>query len=943
MKNRTCLILSLLLFMGTILPSWAVIATPEPIPYTNSDGSIDYVYLRGDEYGHYLTTLSGKIIEGSYVGADINADTIRINHKNAPQKELVNSYVPSSGTIRIPVVLVNFTDEQFTLSDPVAKFKDFFNGKGGSHPSATGSVQEYFKASSNNALTIVYDVFGPYNLAHDMAYYGANTSSSHDKNVGELVIEAATLASAAGVDFSVYDNNHDGNVDNLSIIVAGHNEAEGASANTIWPHYYMVNSGNSFSGKYIKGYLVISEYCSSKGNTQAGIGTYCHEFGHALGLPDLYNTVEGDTYTVGSWDVMCTGSYNNSGNTPPTYTAFERFAMGWLKPEQLHTATLCNLPPIETSNQAYLIANSAHNLLPLTPSPDEYFLLENRQAVGWDSNNGALVGTGMMISHITFSYSKWQYNTFNNSVPLGFAIVSANVVNPIRSTPADLFPGTGGITSWIPTYNDGTMMTSQAITNIKVQDNNAISFRFGQQTDKGFFFVPEITDILTTTYDGGIVSIEIDTVSVVTKNIASSTYKIYCSSSYFEYSIDEGVTWHTDSDTLTRIVPENKYDSVALFIRYIPRKQECTSRKAYITIESDDEQFANQLQIEGYSPRPIYIHQPQLLEPINISSTSFTAQWEPQEDADFNYLTLYYYTNEQSTYVQDFSSFSSLDEIQEQGWSANFVDQIQTVSYSGKAVAFTQTGQQITSCAFTSAPSSIRFWVSNNLTSTISSPTTGGSFTVEGWEDGQWHIIANVPMKATTKNVTKQYLFSEEEKYTKFRITYEHEGGNGSCVIDDFTATFDKTTHYICQGTERELSGSTSRAIFRDLTPSTSYYFAVQAYEYKKESCEEHFSPLSVIQVVTTLPDNNVSQQMVVQHTQDGQYFVELPEIADGLQELLIFNLQGELIESFSIPYGNASVFIPTQHLQKGEMYILKLKAKSSKLLRKSSYGKMIY
>ena len=125
--------------------------------------------------------------------------------------------------------------------------------------------------------------------------------------------------------------------------------------------------------------------------------------------------------------------------------------------------------------------------------------------------------------------------------------------------------------------------------------------------------------------------------------------------------------------------------------------------------------------------------------------------------------------------------------------------------------------------------------------------------------------------------------------------------------------------------------------------PSTTYYFAVQAYEYKEESCEEHFSPLSVVQVISTLSENNVGQEMVVQRTQDGQYFVELPEIADGLQELLIFNLQGELMESFSIPYGSISVFIPTQHLLKGDMYILKLKAKSSKLQRKSAYGKMIY
>ena len=135
-----------------------------------------------------------------------------------------------------------------------------------------------------------------------------------------MVTEAVQLAYNNGVDFRPYDNNNDGYIDNISIVVAGYNEAEGGEERTIWPHYSVISNSSPYNNKYLSGYLMISEYRSSGGKIQAGIGTYCHEFGHALGLPDLYDTEISKNYTVGYWDVMCSGCYNNDGSTPPTYT-----------------------------------------------------------------------------------------------------------------------------------------------------------------------------------------------------------------------------------------------------------------------------------------------------------------------------------------------------------------------------------------------------------------------------------------------------------------------------------------------------------------------------------------------------------------------------------------------------------------------------------------------
>lgn len=927
-----------IVFLATLIPisAFGIIATPEPITRTLTDGTEEQVYLRGDEYCHYMTNLKGEYISGTYVGMD----SVH-RHLRAPQQTLVASYVPSSGTLKIPVLLVNFKDLEFTLEMPLEKFDNLFNGDGGSNPQATGSVATYFRESSNGALILQYDIYGPYNLSQNMEYYGGNTGNSVNKGAQSLVKEAVNLAKDAGVDFTQYDNNEDGYIDNVSIVVAGHNEAEGGGANTIWPHYSVLNSSPNINGKYISGYLMISEYRGNKGTVQAGIGTYCHEFGHALGLPDLYNTISSNTYTVGDWDIMCSGSYNNNGTTPPSYTAFERFSMGWLTPEQLETPKNYTLSPIETSNKAYLIAADTHNMIPLNPNPTEYFLLENRQKVGWDANNGALVGTGLLVSHITFNKQKWDYNTFNNSEPLGFAVVSAGVAKPIKSTAADLFPGTANITNWVPTCNNGIELIEQVLSNIKVINDIDISFRYGKQGEYGFFFVPESLPKLITTYETDVVEYGIDTVSVLLKGILSA-YSISCTS-YFEFSLDGGATWFNYKQSQILNAPQQGIDSISILVRYVPTKQSCDTYRGYLTLETEDLIYSNQMPLNGSSPRPIYISQPQLLDPTDIASTSFTIHWEPQDDADFYYLTLYTILPEPDKYKQDFETFSTIVQIQNEGWSANFVQQISTVAESGKAILFTETGQQITSCLFPNSPTKISLWLSNTYTTSSNGDAPRGTLLLEGKCEGNaWQTIARIVLSSTTKNLIREFVLSEKEEYQQFRLTYQHQGGNGGAVVDAFEVETKETYHYLCRDTEREVSGKVSKAIIRELQPSTTYYLAVQAYEYKPKSCEEHYSPLSKTQSVTTLA-TNLEDKLVVIRDEDGTYFINLPEAADGLHFLQIFTTQGKMVSSSRIAYATTKLNIPTYALLKGRMYILKITAADAKISRSGGVTKMLY
>ncbi len=965
--------------------AWAVPATPRPVVRTMADGTEQEVLLWGDENGSYLTTLAGERIAGSFVGdgsatvlqkarqeiwlkenggasaglEDTNLrfenTTLGIENANsgnentdgagsvqcAPQNTMRSYYVPRTGKVRIPVVLVNFTDLQFTLENAREQFDALYNTNGGSNPNATGSVSGYYAASSDSALNLVFDVYGPYDLSHDMAYYGGNTKTSHAQRGSQLVQEAASLASNAGVDFSQYDANGDGYIDNLSIVVAGYNEAEGGPADAIWPYYSELTSSTTYSGKRLRGYLMISEYRSSGGKIQAGIGTYCHEFGHALGLPDLYDTEQSSRYTVGSWDVMCAGCYNNNGSTPPTYTAFERFVMGWLVPEQLTQRSNYVLDPIESANKAYLIADTTHNMDVMTPDPSEYFLIENRQQVGWDAGRSALVSTGLLVSHITFSSSTWNWNTFNNGSILGYAIVSANNQSPTSSTAADVFPGSGHITLWQPTLNSGSVLAEQTISNIVQLADGAVSFRYGIPSDTGLFFNPQTLDVMETTYDKQPVSYDTVCVALNIKDLTTDSVSLYLSSGNFEFSIDGGKTWISSSEGRMdlEVLQDSVYD-VYVYVRYAPTRQSCTTQTAYLIAESKDGQYVNQLQLQGEAPRPTYITAPVVTGAENVSSSAFTVVWEPQEDAEFYYVTLCSVKDGNSTAVQDFENFDSADGITQEGWSANFVGTTKVVSESDNALYFTESGQWVESEEYVLTPTKIRLWISNTLSAGIAG-TAYGTIVVEALNPHSlvWDTLGEQRVAQTTKNFSKEIELTADSGYVQFRVSCTALHGTGGIAIDNFTAYFDHTITYIYRGTEKELFGTTDRAILSDLEEATTYYARVQAYENK--GCEEHYSDLSTALEVTTLSKTTGAIHLTIVRSADGVYTTKLPEPANGKTILYVYNALGQLITSEPIAYGTSVLTIPTDGMQTNNIYLVKII--ENKMTRKAASGRMLY
>lgn len=437
----------------------AVVAYPHPIDIIQKDGSHLTICLHGNEWNHFTTTIDGYkiqenekgifVYQNSNVKANnpINRSVLELSYissiKIANSEELLSlsrapkapsatslyTTFPRVGSPRSLVILVNFTDTAFITPDATNAFNRLLNEKGYSDNGATGSTVDYFKSSSYGKFTPEFDVVGPFNIPNTMRYYGANDANGNDSLPTNLIVDACKLADLGGVDFSKYDLDNDSYIDNVFVYYAGRNEAEGGGTNTIWPHRWAVVPGENyngtsqsirFDGKKLYSYACTSELKGSTGTTMCGIGTFTHEFGHVLGMVDYYHTASA-TYkkTLEYWSIMDIGVYLNGGRTPPVYSTYDRFYLGWLNPEMIKKPSSLQLNPIsqdsitDTKNQAYLFAAIDHNMDGLNPNPAEFFMLEYRKKTGWDSY---LKDDGMLIWHIDYNQEAWDSNGPNNYI-----------------------------------------------------------------------------------------------------------------------------------------------------------------------------------------------------------------------------------------------------------------------------------------------------------------------------------------------------------------------------------------------------------------------------------------------------------------------------------------------------------------------------------------------
>jgi M6 family metalloprotease-like protein len=527
MKTRFFL-LSLILSLFIYQPIFAIKAYPFPIEVTQPDGSSLTIKLKGDESFHYQTsedgyllkknangyftyaTLSatGETLESSIIARNISKRTSpEIQFlKTAPKSEsqLNSMYVrrksrvlssigqprrayPLNGSPKALVILVNFSDKAFTVPTPITAYQNLLTQVDYSANGGTGSAKDYFMASSYGKFAPNFIVVGPVTLPQTLDYYGKNNSSKEDTNPAQMVLDACNAANLAGLDFTQFDTDGDSYVDNVFVYYAGYNEAEGGAANTIWPHRWNISSsgittGITFDGKKIEDYSCTSELKGTSGTNMCGIGTFCHEFGHVLGLPDFYDTSGTQSNTLDYWEIMDAGAYNNGGCTPPTYSCYERFFLGYSTPEQISSASDLTLLPIyqgttqpaNTTNQSFLFSATTHNLIATNPTPKEFFMVEYRKKIGWDAY---LPGEGMCIWHVDYNQSAWDNNEPNNYTGTDQTAAShmrfyLQPLSGTTTTPGDAF--TSG--SFTPTTWAGTNINRPITAITKTTDN--IKFKF---------------------------------------------------------------------------------------------------------------------------------------------------------------------------------------------------------------------------------------------------------------------------------------------------------------------------------------------------------------------------------------------------------------------------------------------------------------------------------
>jgi len=404
MRKLFSLLAVLLLAAG---PANAVVAPRTPYRYTQPDGSVITLVTHGDEYYNW-TTKDGVMVEkgpdGFYRPAFSTghaakaaaADMARAADNQRRLGDLKSGL--QFGTNHFPVILVAFDDDDFIVPDPWNFFNRMLNEQGFSDYGAIGSARDYFVDNSSGQFQPVYDIYGPVKLSKGYAYYGKGNDMEHSD---EFIHEACSLADA-GLDFSRYDLDGDGYVENVFLIYAGRNAAQSDDVDRIWPKEGVVTGNKIYDGVKLSLYACTSELNGKNGADVPGIGIFIHEFSHLLGLPDFYGP-ERDILNPEDFSPMSNGNYLNNCVTPSSLNSVERQMLGWMGDfPTVSDGGVYELKPVADNNLPWVIPSDVDG---------ERFILEMRGGRGWDS----ALPKGMVIYHMDASenaVSRW-YNAID--------------------------------------------------------------------------------------------------------------------------------------------------------------------------------------------------------------------------------------------------------------------------------------------------------------------------------------------------------------------------------------------------------------------------------------------------------------------------------------------------------------------------------------------------
>ncbi|MCQ2349893.1 MAG: M6 family metalloprotease domain-containing protein [Paludibacteraceae bacterium] len=907
-----------------VLQSLAAPAYPHPITVTQPDGQTLTIQLHGDEFFSYVTTTDGYLLKQNNAGAYEYAylstnNTIEaigiVAHNNRTSTEITalesikqNQMIPAvakqlrtqgaanngmnrlspnplRGNAKGLVILVNFSDLQFTIQNPQQAFSDMLNQPGYSRNGGTGCASEYYAASSDSLFTPVFDVFGPYTVSQPMAYYGAHKGQSNDSEVRQMIQEACNLADA-DVDFSEYDTDNDGKVDNVFVYYAGHNEAEGGSANSIWPHRSTLMSPTllQLDGKYVYDYACTSELKHSSGTTMCGIGTFCHEFSHVLGLPDLYDTDYSSSPNLSTWDIMCSGNYNNGGCTPPVYSAYERFFLNYLTPELLSDPRPASLEPLETSNKAYLISpTNQHNLSGTSPNPQQFFILENRQELGWDRIG--LPGTGLLITRVDYNSAAWNSNSVND-------VDDHHRVTIIEAYPngfadgGDTYPGTHNIKQFQPTLWDGTL-TDGAVTNI-TNEGGIITFLYRGGGDDFANATLSIDKVFFETEQGtptnGVAA------QVSGRKLYEDLTISFSDTRHFEIRLENDSIWKKS----VSLTPETDSTVEAtVYVRYNPTKASNTDfHTTYLQLQGCN--LLKRIELKGRSSQKMNIYPPIATEATRISPYGFQVNWEPEAKAVGYYITVFKNDDGKTTESEGFNTFATLPTA---GWTANFTTTTsKNVPSSPCAVLFTSEFDGLYSCYYPQPVTELSFWLRSE------DVKQNAFFYVEALNENGWDTIANLEIsKSYTSAQTKTIPLSAADNYRRFRFTVDSVTSNG-IAFDDVKVTYDGTTVK-----QRAIVYDVDSALFDDMEPATNYVYVIQATDQDPMGKFENVTDYSNRIEVTTYGEteaaaNDKKHRYITVRYEDGTPILSIKpqDLLDkdgNPLDIYVFTVNGQLLK----------------------------------------------
>ncbi len=842
--------LSILLF-GALASAFVANAVPAKrgsFTFTQPDGTTFTASITGDEFTHYYLTddnvpvLQGE--DGYYRYADFDAvgelvlskakaqnpgvrsaegtafvkninldrfqqkmnlrytDQLKQKARVAPQQGmgLFSSNYPRTGKVRCLVFLVEYTDVKFSTPEPLEYFSRLFNEEGFSDYGGTGSVRDYFLDQSNGLFDVQYDVYGPVQLAQKRSYYGQDYGGTgNDRNPEEMAIEAAE-ALKDQIDYSQYDFDEDGMVDNIFIVYAGMGQASGGPAESVWPHAWNIPDGAEYNGKTLDAYCCVNEL--EINSDPAPVGTFVHEFSHVMGLPDLYATRGNLNCTPGSWSVLDYGPYNNDGRTPPAYGAFERNAMGWLDPIVLEEPTSVELEAIHKSNECYLIPTERSN---------EFFLLENRQQDGWDTY---IPYHGMLIWHIDFSQTVWDNNVVNNTASHQYVDIEEANNNPNTDSPVAergySFPGTSRNTSFTSSTVPALVSWSKRpidmpITNIEETDDGIIKF----DAAGGFIVFDTPAAPRMSASEDGKITLEWDAVEKATDYLIN----LYRNIDGKSVSVGDYVDYHAGNVT-------------SLIIEGAEGETEYSA-----TVTAAAGRFVSEPSPESSVTTPVvsleYVS-PLALSAV-IDGSSAYASWHPVKGASKYLLTI---QDEQSGLVEtvtvDFGAEKTSITLPEGWtWSGSQTDCYKSTStgYFGESapsLKFSLNNATLTSPVLLSDISNVSFWLRG------ASAGSGSAFALQArTADGEtWQSAFNIP-SVNEYNLEGASLSCElPAGMRQIRFVYTKVSGN--VALDDVTLTIPQAVFNEVDGLTRADVGNVTEYTLTLPEAFTSLRFFVE-------------------------------------------------------------------------------------------------------------------